>query len=83
VGGGATVMEATQESAPAGADQKARGAPILRVQGPAAEVARELRTKDFDAHVAEGSVVVNDADAADVQIALRDRPPGAVAVFIE
>jgi hypothetical protein len=88
VEGAATAMEATQERAPqdsaeGGGAERATPTPILEVEGPAREVARELRAKGFDARVLSGSVVVKDADEGDVEVALRDRPLGAVAVFIE
>ncbi len=84
VEGAATELEAAtpaaEDSAGGGAE---RSAPLRKVRGPAGEVARELRAKGFDARVRASSVVVEDAEAEDGETALRDRPPGAGAVFVE
>lgn len=67
------------EAAPA--DEEAAGAPAVRsVAGPPGEVAGVLRAAGLDAEVVDGDVLVRDADVAEVEAALRQRPDGEVEV---
>lgn len=84
-GAATATMEAAApqaEDAEGGGTELLRAPPLRRVQGPAREIARELRAKGFAARLEKDSVVVTGADPAEVELALRDRPAGAVAVFV-
>jgi hypothetical protein len=70
------------ESAEGGGTELLREAPLRKVRGPAREIARELRAQGFAARLEKDSVVVTGANPAEVELALRDRPAGAVAVFV-
>jgi hypothetical protein len=60
---------------------QAQGAPVRRVKGPPSAVLRLLHGRGIPAVLLDGSVVAK-ADRDDVQLALKDRPPGAVAVYV-
>lgn len=84
-GGGGAAQEAHADTA-GGATTGPRtaqdlGEPVRRVQGPASTVLRLLHKRGIPAVLHDGSVLAR-ADREDVQLALKDRPPGAVAVYI-
>lgn len=76
--GGATTSPQTTQAATL---EKDYGAPVRRVRGSAEDVVRLLRQHGIPAVQRDGSVVAV-GDAADVRLALRDRSPGAVAVYV-
>lgn len=63
-------------------EQLFSSAPVRQVEGPPREVVRRLRAQGFEARVVAGAVAVDDASPAEVRLALRDRPAGAVAVYV-
>jgi hypothetical protein len=58
-----------------------RGAPVVSVAGPPAEVVRVLRREGISAEVVEGAVVA-DARAGEVDAALDERAAGPVDVYV-
>jgi anti-sigma factor RsiW len=57
-------------------------APVMKVAGPVAAVADELRRKGLAARVVGDSVEVRDATRAEVQKALKNRPAGRVEIVL-
>jgi hypothetical protein len=81
-GGGGAAQEAQPGTATTGARAAQDvGEPVRRVQGPANAVLRLLHRRGIPAVLRDGSVLAK-ADREDVQLALKDRPPGAVVVYI-
>jgi anti-sigma factor RsiW len=79
-GGGMAAGTATfQAQDKAGAEA---AAPVMRVAGPAAAVADELRRKGLAARVVGNSVEVRYATRAEVQRALRNRRAGRVEIVL-
>jgi hypothetical protein len=81
-GGGGAAQEARSGTATTGprAPQDL-GEPVRHVRGPATAVLRLLHKRGIPAVLRDGSVLAM-ADREDVQLALKDRSPGAVAVYV-
>jgi negative regulator of sigma E activity len=75
---GATSQLQTEDQA-GGAEA---AAPVMKVAGPATNVADELRRKGIRAQVVGNSVEVRDATRAEVQQALKNRPTGRVEIVL-
>jgi hypothetical protein len=76
---GAAEGQTTRQAAPTGGGSYDQ---LLKVAGPADQVAADLRKKGFDARAVDNRVEVRNASKAEVERALRNRRTGKVEIVI-